>query len=146
MVDRDSPEAEQRFVISFPQNFKPHSPFARATRPMMVFDIETREIVFLKDYHGVDVDGMKKEGDIGSLLESNCVPNFTHFGKGDKFCSHITFTRTPKNKKRACLSRKLRISLDAFTRPLTAFKSSRELVSAIADAMEGKHPLRTRTI
>ena len=146
MVDRDSPEAEQRFVISFPPNFKPHSPFSRATRPMVAFDIETREIVFLKDYHGVDVDGMKKEGDIGSLLESNCVPNFTHFGKGDNLCSHITFTRTPKNKKRVCLSRKLRISLDAFTRPLTAFRSSRELVSAIADAMEGKHPLQTRTI
>ena len=146
MVDRDSPEAEQRFVISFPPNFKPHSLFSRATRPMMVFDIETREIVFLKDYHGVDVDGMKREGDIGSLLELNCVPNFTHFGKGDNLRSHIIFTRIPKNKKRACLSRKLRISLDAFTRPLTAFRSSRELVSAIADAIEGKHPLQTRTI
>jgi hypothetical protein len=31
---------------------------------MLAFDIEEREIVFLKDYWRADVDGMEKEGDI----------------------------------------------------------------------------------
>jgi hypothetical protein len=31
---------------------------------MLVFNTETREIVFLKDYWRADVDGMEKEGEI----------------------------------------------------------------------------------
>ena len=68
--DRDKPQVEKRFVVSFPPKYTARSPFGRATRPMLAFDIEMEEVVFLKDYWRADVDGMEKEGDIYGILES----------------------------------------------------------------------------
>ena len=111
---------------------------------MLAFDMEAREIVFLKDYWRADVDGMEKEGEIYVLLESNHVPNIALFGKGNDVCNHMTLTHTLRNKLWACWSRDMvalrhyRMSLNVVARPLTSFCSSREFVSAIADAMQGK--------
>jgi hypothetical protein len=111
---------------------------------MLAFDMETREIVFLKDYWRADVDGMEKEGEIYALLESHRVPNIAPFGKGNDVHDHTTLTHTLREEKWACWSRDMvvlrhyRMSLDVIARPLTSFCSSREFVSAIADAMQGK--------
>jgi hypothetical protein len=111
---------------------------------MLAFDMETREIVFLKDYWRADVDGMEKEGEIYALLESNRVPNIAPFGKGNDVRDHTTLTHTLRDKEWACWSRDMvvlrhyRMSLDIVARPLTSFYSSREFVGAIADAMQGK--------
>ena len=141
--DRDETEVEKRFVVSFPPKYTARSPFGRATRPMLAFDMETREIVFLKDYWRADVDGMDKEGEIYALLESNRVPNIAPFGKGNDVRDHTTLTHTLRDEKWACWSRDMvalrhyRMSLEIVARPLTSFCSSREFVSAIADAMAG---------
>jgi hypothetical protein len=106
--------------------------------------MKTREIVSLKHYWRADVDGMKKEGEIYALLESKVVPNIAPFGKGNDVRRHTTLTQTLRNEKWACWSSvmvllsKYRMSLDVVARLLTSFKSSREFVSAIADAMAGK--------
>jgi hypothetical protein len=92
----------------------------------------------------VDVDGMEKEGDIYALLESKGVPNIAPFGKGNDVRDHTTLTHTLRNEEWACWSRVMvllsqyRISLDVVARHLVLFKSSKEFVSAIADAMAGK--------
>jgi hypothetical protein len=77
--DRDEYKVEKQFVVSFPPRYKAYSPFGRATRPMLAFDVEKEEIVFLKDYWRED--GVK-EGEIYALLESKRVPNIPPFGKG----------------------------------------------------------------
>ena len=142
--DRDKPEVEKQFIVSFPPKYMARSPFGRATRPMLAFDMETREIVFLKDYWRADVDGMEKEGDIYALLESNRVPNIAPFGKGNDVRDHTTLTHTLRDEKWACWTRNMvvlkhyRRSLDVVARPLTSFHSSREFVRAIADALQGK--------
>jgi Fungal protein kinase len=142
--DRDVPKVETPFIISFPPKYTARSPFGRATRPMLAFNMETREIVFLKDYWRADVDGMEKEGDIYALLESKSVPNIAPFGKGNDVRDHTTLTHTLRNEEWACQSRVMvllsqyRMSLDVVARHLVSFKSSKEFVSAIADAMEGK--------
>jgi len=106
---------------------------------MLAFNMETREIVFLKDYYG-----MEKEGEIYALLEAKGVPNIASFGKGNDVRHHKTLTHTLRNEKWACWSKAMvllsqyRMSLDVVARLLTSFKSSREFVSAIADAMTGK--------
>ena len=111
---------------------------------MLAFDMETREIVFLKDYWRADVDGMQKEGEIYSLLEAKGVPNIAPFGKGNDVRHHTTLTHTLRNEKWACWSKVMvllsqyRMSLDVVARLLTSFKSSREFVSAVADPTEGK--------
>jgi hypothetical protein len=142
--DRDDPSVETRFIISFPPKYTARSPFGRATRPMLAFDVEAGEIVFLKDYWRADVDGMKKEGEIYERLESNRVPNIAPFGKGNDVRDHATLTHTLRNEKWACRSRKMvllvqyRMTLNVVGRHLASFKSSWEFVSAIADAMAGK--------
>jgi hypothetical protein len=111
---------------------------------MLAFNTETGEIVFLKDYWRVDVDGMEKEGDIYALLESKSVPNIAPFGKGNDVRHHTTLTHTLRNEKWACWSRVMvlfsqyRMFLDVVARHLVLFKSSKECASAIADAMAGK--------
>ena len=144
--DRDDPKVETPFIISYPPKYTARSPFGRATRPMLAFNMETKEIVFLKDYWRADIDGMEKEGEIYALLESKGVPNIAPFGKGNDVRHHTTLTHTLKNEKWACWSGDMvplgqyRMSLDVVARLLTSFKSSREFVSAIADAMTGKTP------
>ena len=85
---------------------------------MLGFNMETREVVFLKDYWSVDVDGMEKEGKIYALLESKSVPNIAPFGKGNDVGNHTTITHTLRNEHWACWSREMvllrqyRMSLD----------------------------------
>ena len=116
--DRDDPKIEKKFIISFPPKYTARSPFGRATRPMFAFDVEAREIVFLKDYWRADVDGMKKEGEIYTRLESNNVPNIAPFGKGNDVRDHTTLMHTLRDEKWACRSREMvllrhyRMSLD----------------------------------
>ena len=142
--DRDVPKVETSLIISFPPKYTARSPFGRATRPMLAFNTETKEIVFLKDYWRADVDGMEKEGEIYALLESKDVPNIAPFGKGNDVGDHMSLTHTLRDEKWACgsrdmvLLRQYRMSLDVVARHLTWFRSSREFVSAIADAMAGK--------
>src|ERR1700733_13378063 len=52
-----------------------------------------------------DVNGMEKEGDIYTLLESNRMPNIAPFGKGNDFRDHTTLTHTLRDEKWACWSR-----------------------------------------
>ena len=142
--DRNKPEDEKRFVVSFPQKYTARSPFGRATRPMLAFDMEKGTIVFLKDYWRADVNGMEKEGEIYAILESKDVPNIPPFGKGNDVRDHTTLTQTLRGEEWACWSKDMvplrhyRMSLDVVARHLTSFRSSHEFVSAIADAMEGK--------
>jgi hypothetical protein len=142
--DRHDSKVETPFIISFPPKYTSRSPFGRATRPMLAFNMETKETVFLKDYWRADVDGMEKEGDIYALLESKGVPNIAPFGKGNDVRYHMTLTHSLRNEKWACWSRDMvplsqyRMSLDVVARLLIWFNSSQEFVSAIADAMTGK--------
>jgi hypothetical protein len=41
--DRDVPKVETSFIISFPPKYTARSPFGRATRPMLAFNMETRD-------------------------------------------------------------------------------------------------------
>ena len=142
--DRVNAEDEKQFVVSFPPVYTARSPFGRGTRPMLAFDMEKEKIVFLKDYWRADVDGMEKEGKIYELLEKHKVPNIPPFGRGNDVRDHRTLTNTLREKTWACSSKEMvllrqyRMTLDVVARPLTSFSSSREFVSAIADAMEGK--------
>ena len=101
-------------------------------------------MVFLKDYRRADVDGKEKESEIYALLESNRVSNITPFGKGNNVRNHMTLMHTLRNEKWVCwlrdmvLLRQYRMSLNVIAWHLTSFNSSRDFMSVIADAMEGK--------
>jgi len=103
LPDRDDPDVETPFIISFPPKYTARSPFGRSHSTDVGVQYETREIVFLKDYWRADVDGMKKEGEIYALLESKGVPNIAPFGMGNDVRHHKTLTHTLRNEKWACL-------------------------------------------
>ena len=110
---------------------------------MLAIDKEMKKVVFLKDYWRAEK--VCKEGEIYELLESKNVPNIPPFGKGNDVRDHRTLTPEQKTKnwarhhsKDMSSFRHYRMTLNVVARPLTSFSSSRELVSAIADAMEGK--------
>ena len=65
---------------------------------MLAFNMEMTEIVFLKDYWRADVDGMEKEGEIYTLLESMGVPNIAPFGNGNDVRHHTTLKHVLRNE------------------------------------------------
>jgi hypothetical protein len=71
--DSDNPKVETPFIISFSPKYTARSPFTQATRLMLAFNVEMREIVFLKHYWRADVDGMMKEDKIYAMLESKGI-------------------------------------------------------------------------
>jgi hypothetical protein len=107
----------------------------------MLVNMETREVIFLKDYRRADVDGMMKEGKINTLLESKGVPNIVPFGKGNDVYNHTSISHTLIDEKLKCWSRVIvlfkqyRMSLDVVAQFLASFNPSWVFLSAIANAM-----------
>ncbi len=48
--DRDDVSKNSKFLISYPPKYTSHSPFGRATRPMVAYDLQESRLVFVKDY------------------------------------------------------------------------------------------------
>jgi hypothetical protein len=144
--ERDNPDQEHPFLISSPPYYASRSPFSRATRGFLAFDLTEGELVFLKDYWRPDVDDVEKEGSIYAILEGKAkVPNIAPFGTGDDVRDHKTLTQTLTTMPWAIPTENLirlrhyRMTLKVIGRRLTEFRSSREFLGAIADAMEGEN-------
>ncbi|KAF8176473.1 hypothetical protein BJ912DRAFT_699372 [Pholiota molesta] len=146
--DRDDPckEKEKAVLISYPPFYETRSPFSRATRAMLAFDLTTQKLVFLKDYWRAHVDGMEKEGEIYRILQEKNVPHIAPFGMGNDVRGQETQTEKLSNRSpplefvfptrnQICL-RHYRMTLEVVGRGLTQFESSHQFISAIADAME----------
>jgi hypothetical protein len=142
--DRDDPNKESPFLISYPPHYDARSPFSRATRGMLAFDLTKPRTVYLKDYWRPNVPNMPKEGEIYRVLVEKKVRNIAPFGMGNDVRGHQTLTQSyvdapwaVSTKGIICLSH-YRMTLDVVGRPLVEFDSSRQFISAIADAMEGE--------
>ncbi len=140
--DRDDASQQSEFLISYPPKYTSRSPFGRATRPMIAHDLQQSRLVFVKDYWRPV--GSDKEGEIYRILAEKKVPHIAPFGKGNDVRGRVTVTDRLRKEKWACLTSEMvplcqyRMSLDTIDRRLTEFKSSREFVSSVADAMEGE--------
>ena len=75
------------------------------------------------------------------------MPHIAPFGKGNDVRGTVTVMDQLREQIWACSTSSMvglcqyRMSLDTVGRRLTEFKSSREFVGAIADAMEGEVPI-----
>ncbi|KAF8191341.1 hypothetical protein BJ912DRAFT_830421, partial [Pholiota molesta] len=127
------------------------SPFSSATRPMLAFDLKTKKLVFmiLKDYWRPNVADIEKEGDVYEILHAHKVDYIAEFGTGNDARDHVTRTQEFINKGWALRRRpqggeaivltplcQYRMTLLVIGEPLINFKSSKQFVSAIADAMK----------
>ena len=159
--DRDDPAIQKTFLISYPHDFTARSPFGRATRGMRGCDLDLEgnrsKMVYIKDYWRPE--GGEKEGEIYRSLEEKNVPNIPRFYCGNDVCHEVRRSNVvqkrrdnpeqvhgnnvPQEAREAVPQPKThsvvhyRMALDRVGRKLTEFRSTRELVTAIADAMEG---------
>jgi hypothetical protein len=140
--DRDHASQNSKFLISYPPMYTSRSPFGRATRPMVAYDLQESRLVFVKDYwRPVESD---KEGDIYSILAEHKVPHIATFCKGNDIEGNVTVTDKLRTENWASPTNEMvslhnyRMSLKEVGRRLSEFKSSSEFVYVFANAMEGK--------
>ena len=163
--DRDDPAIQKSFLISYPQDFTARSPFGRATRGMRGCDLDLErsmsKMVYIKDYWRPE--GGEKEGEIYWSLEEKNVPSIPRFYCGNDVCHEVHRNNVvqerrdnpvevhrdnvPQEARKTVPQPKTHsvihywMALDRVGRKLTDFRSTRELVTAIADAMEGSSVL-----
>lgn len=139
----DNPETLHPHIISYPLPFVALSPFGRATRPFLAYDPATDRIVFAKDYWRSTAQGMSKEGGIYRKLKSHQVKFIPPFAQGNDTSGHQTITNRLSNYEWAKNGdsetlQHYRMTLKVVGAPLKDFGSTRTLISAVADAMEGR--------
>jgi hypothetical protein len=121
---------------------------------MLAFDLKTKKLVFMKDHWRPNVADIEKEGDVYEILHAHKVGYIAEFGTGNDVRDHVTRTQEFLNKGWARWRRpqggeavvltplcQYRMTLLVIGEPLINFKSSKQFVSAIADAMKGMDSL-----
>jgi hypothetical protein len=135
---------QSRKVVVLRPKYSVQSPFGRATRGMPGVDLESKRHVFVKDYWRPDVEGVEKEGEIYRRLRQHNVRHISTFYCGNDIRSQATITQSYGDPQADSPPQALegfqhyRMALLDVGRPLTMFKSTREMINVIADAMEGK--------
>ena len=138
---RDEGGQSKKVVVLRPK-YSVQSPFGRATRGMPGVDLESKRHVFVKDYWRPDVEGVEKEGETYRKLGQHNVRHIATFYCGNDIHSQAAITQSYGDEADSPQAlekfQHYRMALLDVGRPLTMFKSTREMINAIADAMEGK--------
>lgn len=144
-------EQHSRYFITDTPRATLYTPPGRATRGFCAYDISERKAVFLKDSWRIDLKDIHMEGSIYEVLERfrvRRVPRCLVSGdiSTDKY--HATKANGYSNSPWAACQpdahfiphRHYRLVLDIIGDPLTKFRSSYEMVTAIQDALCGALP------
>jgi hypothetical protein len=120
------------------------SPTGRHTRAFVAFDLQTKKTVVVKDTWRVDQPHLQREGDVYKTLAAANVPHIAPCVLAADLRGHRTRTREFvdaewRQGERPHLRphQHYRMALGVIGRPLTTFKSSRELVTVLRDALQG---------
>ncbi|KAF9475140.1 hypothetical protein BDN70DRAFT_865329 [Pholiota conissans] len=144
--DRESPKDEKGVLIPLPLEYLSSSPFARATRPTLAYDLEKKRLVFMKDYWRPKDN--PKEGDIYAHLHKHGVRHIAEFGAGNDVRNHATLTAKFATEGWACQRAsedtepiipelvQYRMTLLVIGRRLDDYHCTRNFVFAVKDAME----------
>ncbi|KAJ2911483.1 hypothetical protein MD484_g8930, partial [Candolleomyces efflorescens] len=139
--DREDPNVHHPHIISYPLPFVTPSPFGRATRPFLAYNPATQRMVFAKDYWRPAAEGIIKEGDVYKTLKAKGVRHIAPFGHGNDLAGQETIDLSKyawaQDAPRTLQLQHYRMSLKVIGARLQDFPSTRILVGAVADAMEG---------
>jgi hypothetical protein len=126
----------------------PYTPPGRATRVFTAYDIAGERNVLLKDSWRVDLDDIQPEGvSYDILLKANVrnIPRCLASGDIGTDEYHATITKdyitaawNSGSATHFVPHRHYRLVLDVIGRPLMGFNSSREMVTAVRDALIGE--------
>ena len=133
---------ERFFVASVPQ-WQSGSPVGRGTRGYEALDLETGELVYLKDTWRYEADRMKKEGDTYRKLAANGVSHIPRLACAGDVGGQRTRTHDFTDEDWCCgepavrQHRHYRLVLKDVGRPLSKFNSTRELCQVLLEAIMG---------
>ena len=135
------------FITSTPEATL-YTPPGRATHGFKAYDILERTVVFVKDSWRIEMSDIQAEGMVYKVLTEANVRNVPRcVASGDILPAdyHATKTHTYSKEEWACDEathliprRHHRLCLDLVGRVLVGFTSSREMVSAVKDALIGE--------
>ncbi len=150
--DDGTPKGRVKYYITSCAIWDSESLFGRSTVGYIGYDMETTNLVYLKDFWRTDLPGIQKEGDVYRELHSAQVSNIARLGLAgdvprtpgsvDTEPGDVQRTRTQDfgdGRGRACVDPYVhyRLVLETLGRPLTTFKSTRQLCEVIRDAIVG---------
>jgi hypothetical protein len=142
-------DKDMRYYIGpMPKILRHVSPTGRCTRTFVAYDLQTEERVFVKDTWRIDLPDMETEGEIYKELKQAEVSHIASSVHAADLPNHHTLTEAYVDKPWARPipnylrpHQHYRLVLGVVARPLTSFKSSWELVTAMGDALQGTHML-----
>ena len=153
-IEVGSPSSSGRFRVIAPAPIAPpYSPPGRSTRGLAAYDPVGKRKVFLKDTWRADAVGIEPEGETYRLLHDNQVRNIPRcIAAGDVSSDLHHATRTQRymtkdwaaqlfagtESARPAAHRHYRLVLDTVGTKLVEFSSTRELVTAVSDALDGE--------
>jgi len=139
--------ASPLYYIAASPRVAPYTPPGRATRGFPAYNVSRSAPVFMKDSWRVDVPDIWAEGLVYNSLKKASVRHVPDcLSSGDILTDqyHLTKTCQYVAEPWACYSitrlirhRHYRLTLDVIGRSLMTFKSSREMVSVVRDAVIG---------
>jgi hypothetical protein len=151
-AQRDDADPSALYYYIGPRpNFPSRSLIGRATRSLPVYAQGTSRVVYLKDTWRINSEDMQKEGDTYRQLHDHNVPHISPFERGNDVGGHGSRTMTHEyvDESWVCgvpLSTShihYRMVLGVVGREMSTFRSTHELASAVADAMEGEYSRTT---
>src|SRR6266404_784025 len=150
--DDSTPKGRVKYYITSGAIWCSESLFGRSTVEYIGYDMETTNLVYLKVFWRPDLPGIQKEGDVYSELHSAQVSHIARLGlAGDvprtpgsvgTEPGDVQRTRTQdfgdgRSRARVEPYVHYRLVLETLGRPLTTFKSTRQLCEVIRDAIVG---------
>ncbi|ETW77003.1 hypothetical protein HETIRDRAFT_454430 [Heterobasidion irregulare TC 32-1] len=148
-VTDDDTHRKYYFIASKP-HWQSGSPFGRATDGYIAYDITRQKLVYLKNSWRYLEDGIEKEGATYRHLERSGVTGISTLICSQDILGQDTRTHEYSSKEWFCKTtnpprrhRLHRLVLGDIGRPLSQFRSSKELVSAMHDGMKA-HDLAFR--
>ena len=150
--DDGTPKGRVKYYITSCATWDSESLFGRSTFGYIGYDMETTNLVYLKDFWRKDLPGIQKEGDVYRELHLAQVSNIARLGLAgdvprtpgsvDTEPGDFQRTRTQDfgdgpGRERVDPYVHYRLVLETLGRPLTTFKSTRQLCEVIRDAIVG---------
>ena len=142
------PDGSPHYFVTATPRATPYTPPGRTTHGFPAYYVAQNTLVFLKDSWRVDLPDIQAEGLTYQTLRGGGVRNVPHcLVSGDISTSkyHATKTWSYHAKLWACHSGAhfiphwhYRLVLDVIGRPLVAFESSYEIVTAVRDSLVGE--------
>lgn len=136
-----SSSSERMFYLRAPE-FTPHYLAGRWTRGQVVYDALSGETLYMRDSWLITRGEVEKESDVHAAGVPPIAKHEYDVGK-DSDIGVATVSQSKCGAPWACLSTKMnalrhhRVLIHEFGREISSFNSSRELVSAIWDALAG---------